>query len=186
MVLENTTAIVVSDLNIQYLFGSLGTLIALSACIAGNLFQTIVKWWDKWQDGQPIPFDRKFIGTAVASFIGAVMISIPLLNAGAEVLNANIPTYGLIIAWFVTAGWAYALNNGVNGVVTKIYNGAETRLIKSGKLDAYIEQQVQQKLAQANPVPEPEEPTVIEQRTEINPNDKPVSPTENQGNNNLQ
>lgn len=146
MALENATA-VIGTVDIQYLFGSLGTFLALSAVTAGVAFQTIVKWWDKWQDGQPIPFDRKFIGTAVSAFVGALVVAIPLLNAGTEVLNANIPTYGLIIAWVITAGWAYALNNGVNGVVSKIYNGAESRLIKSGRLDQLIEQKVAEKLA---------------------------------------
>lgn len=149
MVLENTTAII-SNVDIQYLFGSLGTFLALSAVTSGVAFQTIIKWWDKWIDGQPISFDKKFIGTAIATFFGALTIAIPLLNAGAEVLNANIPTYGLIIAWLITAGWAYALNNGVNGIVTRIYNGAETRLIKSGKLDSYIETKVNEKLALIN------------------------------------
>lgn len=146
MALENATA-VIGTVDIQYLFGSLGTFLALSAVTAGVAFQTIIKWWDKWQDGQPIPFDRKFVGTAVYAFVGALVIAIPLLNAGTEVLNANIPTYGLIIAWVITAGWAYALNNGVNGVVSKIYNGAESRLIKSGKLDQLIEQKVNERLA---------------------------------------
>lgn len=146
MALENATA-VIGTVDIQYLFGSLGTFLALSAVTAGVAFQTIIKWWDKWQDGQPIPFDRKFIGTAVSAFVGALVVAIPLLNAGTEVLNANIPTYGLIIAWVITAGWAYALNNGVNGVVSKIYNGAESRLIKSGRLDQLIEQKVAEKLA---------------------------------------
>lgn len=146
MALENAAA-VIGTVDIQYLFGSLGTFLALSAVTAGVAFQTIVKWWDKWQDGQPIPFDRKFIGTAVSAFVGALVVAIPLLNAGTEVLNANIPTYGLIIAWVITAGWAYALNNGVNGVVSKIYNGAESRLIKSGRLDQLIEQKVAEKLA---------------------------------------
>lgn len=146
MVLENATSVVSTTIDVNYLFGSLGTLVALSAITSGILFQTIVKWWDKWQEGQPIPFDRKFAGTAVAAFIGALVVAIPLLNAGIEVLNENIPTYGLIFAWFITAGWAYALNNGVNGVVSKIYNGAETRLLKSGKLDSIIEQKISQKL----------------------------------------
>jgi len=150
MALENATTAVIGTVDIQYLFGSLGTFLALSAVTAGVAFQTIIKWWDKWQDGQPIPFDRKFIGTAVSAFVGALVVAIPLLNAGTEVLNANIPTYGLIIAWVITAGWAYALNNGVNGVVSKIYNGAESRLIKSGRLDQLIEQKVAEKLAENN------------------------------------
>lgn len=146
MALENATA-VIGTVDIQYLFGSLGTFLALSAVTTGVAFQTIIKWWDKWQDGQPIPFDRKFVGTAVSAFVGALVVAIPLLNTGTEVLNAKIPTYGLIIAWVITAGWAYALNNGVNGVVSKIYNGAESRLIKSGRLDQLIEQKVNEKLA---------------------------------------
>ena len=146
MAIENATT-VISTVDINYLFGSIANVLALSAVTAGVLFQSIIKWWDKWQDGQPIPFDRKFVGTAVASFIGALVVAIPLLNAGSEVLNENIPTYGLILAWFITAGWAYALNNGTNGIVTKIYNGAESRLVKSGKLDQLIEQKVNEKLA---------------------------------------
>ena len=177
MVLENTTAII-SSIDIQYLFGSLGTILALSAVTVGVAFQTIIKWWDKWVDGQPITFDKKFIGTAIATFFGALTVAIPLLNAGTEVLNANLPTYGLILAWLITAGWAYALNNGTNGIITRIYDGAETRLIKSGKLDAYIEQQVQLKLAQQAPQPE----QIPVERPVINPNDTPTNPTENQNN----
>ena len=145
MVLENVTSIV-STVDIRYLFGSIGTILALSACVAGGMFQTIIKWWDKWVDGQPIAFDKKFIGTAIASFIAALTVSIPLMNAGAEVLNTNIPTYGLIIAWFITAGWAYALNNGVNGIVTKLEQKGANNLVKSGKLDLIIEQKVQEKV----------------------------------------
>lgn len=145
MAIENATA-VISTIDINYLFGSLANILALSAVTAGVLFQTVIKWWDKWQDGQPIPFDRKFFATAISAFVGALIVAIPLLNAGGEVLNQNIPTYGLIIAWFVTAGWAYALNNGINGVVTKVYNGAESRLVKSGRLDQIIEDKVNARL----------------------------------------
>lgn len=149
MVLENTTSII-SPMDINYLFGSLGTFLALTACFAGAIFQTIIKWWDKWVDGQPIAFDKKFIGTAVAASIGALTVSIPLLNAGAEVLSNNIPTYGLIIAWFITAGWSYALNNGINGVVTKLEKNGENNLIKSGRLDKLIDERVEQKFALRN------------------------------------
>ena len=138
--------------DIQYLFGSLGTFLALSACVAGVAFQTIIKWWDKWTDGQPIVFDKKFIGTAVAAFIGALTVSIPLLNASTEILNANIPTYGLIIAWIVTAAWAYALNNGTNGIVLKLEQKGAENLLKSNKIDRIIEEKVEQKLAASSTV----------------------------------
>lgn len=145
MVFENATS-VVSTIDINYLFGSLANLLALSAVTAGALFQTIIKWWDKWQDGQPIPFDKKFAGTAIASFIGALVVAIPLLNAGAEVLNENIPIYGLVIAWFITAGWSYALNNGVNGIVTKLEQRGENRLLKSDRIQTMINKAVDERV----------------------------------------
>lgn len=149
MVLENATSIV-NTMDINYLFGSLANLLALSAVTAGILFQTIIKWWDKWQDGQPIPFDKKFAGTAISAFIGALIIAIPLLNAGSEVLNANIPVYGLIIAWFMTAGWAYALNNGVNGIITKLEQRGENRVLQSDRLQSMIDSAVEKKVSQNN------------------------------------
>jgi hypothetical protein len=142
MVLENVTSVVPSAVDIQYLFGSVANILALSACIAGITFQTVIKWWDKWQDGQPIAFDKKFIGTAVATLIGSISIAIPLLGASSQVLQTNIPTYGLIFAWFVTAAWAYALNNGVNGIVTKLLQKGGENLLKSGKIDRLIAEKV--------------------------------------------
>ena len=145
MVLENTTSII-SVLDVNYLFGSLATFLGVTACVAGVSFQTFIKWWDKWQDGQPIPFDRKFLGTAVATLFGALVIAIPLQAAASERIDQYTSIYGLIIAWIMTAAWAYALNNGVNGIVTKLEQRGENNLVKSGRLDALIERKVEERL----------------------------------------
>jgi len=147
MVLENTTSII-SSLDINYLFGSLSTFLAITACVAGVAFQTFIKWWDKWQDGQPIPFDRKFLGTAVATLFGALVIAIPIQAAASAQLEQFTSSYGIIVAWIMTAAWAYALNNGVNGIVTKLEQRGETNVVRSGKLDAIIEEKVTAKVAE--------------------------------------
>lgn len=139
-------------IDINYLFGSLATFLGITAVIAGVSFQTFIKWWDKWVEGQPIPFDRKFLGTAAATIFGALVVAIPLNAAATERIDEYSTTYGIIIAWVMTAAWGYALNNGVNGIVTRLEQRGENNLLKSDRLQKRIDKAVALRLSNNNNV----------------------------------
>jgi hypothetical protein len=46
----------------------------------------------------------------------------------------------------LTAAWAYALNDGTNGLIKRIENKAVTNGIKSGRFDSIIDKRVEQQL----------------------------------------
>lgn len=128
----------IESIDFNAIFGTTGTILALTACTAGVGWRTWSKWYDKLRNGEEVPFDRKFIWQALGSFVGALMLAIPLLSAGAEFLAQWAGSVGLLIAWIMTAGWAYYVNDGTNGIIKLIEGSAVNKAVKSGKLDKII------------------------------------------------
>lgn len=135
------------SIDLTAIFGSIGVLLSVTACVAGVGWRTWSKWYDKIMAGEHVPFDKKFILQALGSLALALIVAMPLVTAGAEMINQWAGVYGLAIAWFLTAGWAYATNDGTNGIIKLVEGRAVTTAVKSGKLDGVIETRVNQILA---------------------------------------
>lgn len=131
------------SIDINAIFGNLGVILALTACIAGVGWRTWSKYHDKIMAGEVEAFDRKFFYQALVSFGGAVVIALPLVTAGTEMINQWAGSVGLLIAWLLTAGWAYAVNDGTNGVIKLVEGRAVTTAVSSGKLDGVIKERIQ-------------------------------------------
>ena len=138
MVLET-----VMPTDLATVFGSIGTILALSACIAGVGYRTWAKYHDKIMAGEVEAFDRKFFYQALVSFGGALVLALPLLTAASEMINQWAGTVGYIIAWIMTAAWAYALNDGVNGTIKSVEGRAVKTAVTSGKLDKAIQERME-------------------------------------------
>ena len=130
--------------DITAIFGSLGVILSLTACVAGVGWRTWSKYHDKIMNGEVQAFDRKFFYQALVSFGGAVVVALPLVTAGTEMINEWAGSVGLLIAWLLTAGWAYAVNDGTNGVIKLVENKAVVRAVKSGQLDNAIKARMEE------------------------------------------
>ena len=148
---------IVDVLSIQTMFGSLAFLLSITACTAGVAWRTYSKYKDKIDAGENIPFDGKFVYQAIGVLIASVTIAFPMTSLGIEQINQYAGTLGLIGAWILTAAWAYALNDGTNGLIKKVENRAVSSAVKSGKFDSIIKQQMQ-KLQQEQNKPQGEQP----------------------------
>jgi len=133
---------VLETIDLTAIFGSIGTILALSACIAGVGWRTWAKYHDKIMAGEVQAFDRKFFYQALVSFGGA-LLALPLLTAASEMINQWAGTVGYIVAWIMTAAWAYALNDGVNGTIKSIEGRAVRTAVSSGKLDQAIKERME-------------------------------------------
>lgn len=134
----------IESIDFNAIFGTTGTILALTACTAGVGWRTWSKWYDKLKKGEDVPFDRKFIWQALGSLGGALVLAIPLLSTATEMINQWAGTAGLLIAWIVTAGWAFFVNDSTNGIIKTIEGKAVTRAVKSGKLDKIIAQRMKE------------------------------------------
>ena len=135
-------------LSIETMFGSLAFLLSISACTAGVAWRTFSKWKDKIDAGENVPFDAKFVYQAVGVLIASVAVAFPLTQLGIEQINQYAGTIGLIGAWILTAAWAYALNDGTNGVIKRIETKSVVTAIKSGRFDDVIDRKVEERLQQ--------------------------------------
>ena len=131
------------SIDLEALFGNIGVMLALTACIAGVGWRTWAKYHDKIMAGEAEAFDRKFFYQALVAFGGSLVLALPLLTAASEMINQWAGTVGYIIAWVMTAAWAYALNDGTNGIIKMVENKAVTRAVKSGELDKAIRERME-------------------------------------------
>lgn len=133
----------IESIDVVALFGSVSVLLSVTACTAGVGWRTWSKWYDKIREGENVPFDRKFLFQAIGSLVGSLLVALPLVTAGTEMINQWAGVYGLVLAWFLTAGWAYSVNDGANGIIKLLENNAINKAVVSGKLDKAIEQRMQ-------------------------------------------
>jgi len=150
----------IETIDIAAIFGSIGVILSLSACVAGVGYRTWAKYHDKVMSGEVQAFDRKFFYQALVAFGGAIVVSLPLVTAGVEMINQWAGSVGLLIAWFMTAGWAYAVSDGTNGIVKLVEKKAVMRAVKSGQLDNAIKERIQEIRTEegSKPVEQPVQP----------------------------
>jgi hypothetical protein len=80
--------------------------------IVGSAARTLFPFWEKARENPDIIFERKFLGTAIISFVSAVALGIgafPTLLQTVEGMNLSP---GVIFAIVATA--AFGINSGAN------------------------------------------------------------------------
>lgn len=102
--------------------------IVLIACIFAGLGRTGLPYLRKWKDaaenGQELPFDRKYLYTAVFSIVGSIIIGILLFPT----IIGSVPSDATGIAIFASAfGLAWASNDIINQIIS---TGSGTQTVK--------------------------------------------------------
>lgn len=133
-------------LSINTMFGSLAFLLSITACTAGVAWRTYSKYKDKIDAGENITFDGKFVYQAIGVLIASVAVAFPMVSLGIEQINQYAGSIGLIGAWILTAAWAYALNDGTNGLIKKVETKAVKTAIQKGTFDAVIQKEVENQM----------------------------------------
>lgn len=118
-------------ITVESLLGDMTILLILSAAIVGIAWRTLGKYWDKWRDGEAITFDRVFLGTAIAAFIGAITPALAVFPAASSIFATSVGNYGIAFAWIITVGWTYGINEGINYTYKRIEGRAEKKAIKN-------------------------------------------------------
>ena|SRR5690349_6109290 len=112
------------------LLGDMTVLLVLSAVIVGIAWRTLGKYWDKWRDGEVVTFDRVFVSTAIAAFIGAITPALAVFPAASAIFATSVGSYGIMFAWIITVGWAYGVNEGINYTYKRVEKHAEAKIQK--------------------------------------------------------
>lgn len=120
-------------ITVDSLLGDMTVLIVLSAVIVGIAWRTLGKYWDKWRDGEAITFDRVFLGTAIAAFVGAITPALAVFPQASAMFASTFGNYGLALSWIITVGWAYGLNESINYTYRRMEHRAEAKVVKDLK-----------------------------------------------------
>lgn len=91
--------------------------VVVGGAILGTAARTLYPYWERLRDSPELLFEKKFLGTAIVSFVGAAAIGIGLFPT----LLANIPQDGslsLASVFAITALSAFGLNSGSNMILS--------------------------------------------------------------------
>lgn len=95
--------------------------IVIIGAIVGTAARTLFPYWEKLRENPDIIFERKFLGTAIVSFVAAVAIGIGIFPTLLEgVANSDLSLAGVFAT---TALAAFGLNAGTNMALS----GARTK-----------------------------------------------------------
>jgi hypothetical protein len=93
-------------------------LAVIAGAALGNFARTMVPYWAKLREMPELVFERKFLGTAIISFIGALGLGLGLFPTFA----ASVGDSGLsLAAVFATVALsAFGLNAGINWGIDQV------------------------------------------------------------------
>lgn len=87
-------------------------VIVIIAAIVGTAARTLYPYWERLRIDPDLIFERKFLGTAIVSFVGAMAIGLSLFPALLEnVANSTLSAAGVFV---VVALMAYSISAGSN------------------------------------------------------------------------
>lgn len=92
--------------------GMSNEVIVIIGAVVGSAARTLFPFWEKLRENPELIFERKFLGTAIISFVSAVALGIgafPTLLESVQGLNLSP---GVIFAIVATA--AFGINSGAN------------------------------------------------------------------------
>lgn len=131
---------------IEVALGSMTSWIVFIGIAIGQASRTLLPYWDKLKSGEIEFFDKKFIGTAIIAFIGAVIPSLALFPAVLEQLDPVMANVGLAAVFVLAIIIGYGANDIVNyGLKLSTKNATNAALEK--KIDIIVEEKIAAKLS---------------------------------------
>jgi hypothetical protein len=95
-------------------FGNVVAWIVFGGIVLGVTGRTILPYWGKIQSGEINIFDKKFLGTALAAFIGSFTPSVILFPVVMDKIGPDTGNLALPIIFVVSAGFGFGANDLAN------------------------------------------------------------------------
>lgn len=111
----------------------LAHLTVIAGATLGNFARTMIPYWAKLQTNPDMIFEKKFLGTALVSFIGALGLGLGLFPTLIE--QVPISSMSLAAIFAVVALTAYGINAGINWGMDKALK-AEVLAVQVSELEA--------------------------------------------------
>jgi hypothetical protein len=96
----------------------------IAGATLGNFARTMIPYWAKLKEAPETIFEKKFLGTAIISFLGALGIGLGLFPS----LVASTPIESMSLAgiFAVVALSAFGLNAGINWGIDQVSAGSSS------------------------------------------------------------
>jgi hypothetical protein len=93
-------------------------LTVIAGATLGNFARTMIPYWAKLKEMPELVFEKKFLGTAIISFLGALGIGLGLFPTLIETVPVNSMSLAGIFA--IVALSAFGLNAGINWGIDQV------------------------------------------------------------------
>ena len=134
---------------LEIALGNMTSWLVFVGIAIGQAARTLLPYWDKLKSGEIDVFDRKFIGTAIIAFVGAVIPSLALFPAVMEQLDPAVANVGLAATFVLSVLIGYGANDIVNyGLKLSTKNASNAALEK--RIDIIVEQRLAARLGSEN------------------------------------
>ena len=101
-------------------------LVVFIAAVLGTLAGTLYPYWAKLRENPEMGFEKKFVGTAVISFIASIAISIGLFSMLVEAAQQIANTGSLASVFAITATSAFGIARASNMLMPSREKAVET------------------------------------------------------------
>ena len=136
---------------LEVALGNMTNWIVFIGIVIGESGRTLLPYWDKLKSGEIDMFDRKFIGTAIIAFVGAIIPSLALFPAVLEQLDPVMANVGLAAVFVLSILIGYGANDLVNYGL-KLSTKAEANQALEKKIDRIVQERLAAHLgAQSDP-----------------------------------
>lgn len=95
----------------------------IAGATLGNFARTMIPYWAKLRETPEMIFEKKFLGTAIISFLGATGIGIGLYPT--LIQNVDINTMSLAGIFAITSLSAFGLNAAMNWGIDQVMTPEE-------------------------------------------------------------
>ena len=86
--------------------------------IVGTAARTLFPFWERLRENPDLLFERKFLGTAIVSFVSAIAIGVGLYpSLLANIQDSGVSGLSISAIFVITALAAYGLNSGANDLL---------------------------------------------------------------------
>ena len=93
-------------------------LTVIGGAVLGNFARTMIPYWAKLKETPEILFEKKFLGTAIISFLGAIGVGLGLFPTILETVDVSSMSLAGIFA--IVALASFGLNAGINWGIDQV------------------------------------------------------------------
>ena len=130
---------------LEIALGNMTSWLVFVGIAIGQASRTLLPYWDKLKSGEIDMFDKKFIGTAIIAFVGAVIPSLALFPTVMDQLDPAVANVGLAATFVLSIFIGYGANDIVNyGLKLSTKNASNAVLEK--RIDVIVEQRLAARL----------------------------------------